>query len=490
MWLFGDICDVCGKRRCLCDCSQELYEAQKFVGDPNPTRLKYVCDECFVEFVTVRCALCEEEVCFHNDHPNFVDGYFSREKWIESNRNYEIIRESVRRLPIPFVDLVNLPLSKEKPAHNILCEQCYEKWVLEFIHGIERLLKEDYEEDDSSPIVLDWNRENGQGCCCRCGNTIVDERGMNFMWFLYNVVTRDVKVTNPELQLKIKQYRQSRETVTTFVDKPICLKCVSRLVAEKILAYQECLRDEGWLGELNADIAKRYSIVHAFDKIKIDFDGEKKFKDRYPKELILDIHAFEKEMKERIVRIGGNGYEKMRIEEKEYKYELAEEIRAETAYVGFAMPVLLKAKSKNKTASVARVMIDGSNMLCAEGGGCTQGLKTCLRGLDSVGIKWHLFFDANVFHVLKDRSDDDGSVWLKGFIEKNQGKVTVVPSGARADDFILMKADIDGCDIISNDRYSQYLVSYSWLEDGRVHKFAFVENQLMIPDLNISEGMC
>lgn len=135
---------------------------------------------------------------------------------------------------------------------------------------------------------------------------------------------------------------------------------------------------------------------------------------------------------------------------------------------------------------IDRIIIDGSNVVFADKGNLIVGLKTCLVAFDANKMSSFVFLDANIFHKLEELENGAAHVaMLKELIDKSNGTIVLVPAGARADDFILKKADTDGCHVLSNDRYKPYVERYPWIEQERVHRFAFVDGRLMIPDLDI-----
>ena len=139
-----------------------------------------------------------------------------------------------------------------------------------------------------------------------------------------------------------------------------------------------------------------------------------------------------------------------------------------------------------KIAAVGRVIVDGSNVIFADGSKLVAGLKTSVDAITSKGSGCFVFLDANIFHKLEEMENGAAQVMmLKGMIAEANGTIALVPAGARADDFILKKADTEGCHVLSNDRYQPYLERYPWIDQGRVHRFSFVEGRLMIPDLDV-----
>ena len=96
-----------------------------------------------------------------------------------------------------------------------------------------------------------------------------------------------------------------------------------------------------------------------------------------------------------------------------------------------------------------------------------------------------VLLDANILHVLRENGDVEGACRLEDLLTHRPDCAKIVPAGARADDFILIRANDDGSHIVSNDRFNQYVERYPWLKEQRLHKFMFMDGRLMIPDLGV-----
>ena len=70
-------------------------------------------------------------------------------------------------------------------------------------------------------------------------------------------------------------------------------------------------------------------------------------------------------------------------------------------------------------------------------------------------------------------------------------RLTIVPSGTRADDYLLLLADKKRLGVVSNDAFRDQLEKYPWLgnriESGekRLHPVSFADGELLMPTLNI-----
>ncbi|MBO7683280.1 MAG: S1 RNA-binding domain-containing protein [Kiritimatiellae bacterium] len=138
------------------------------------------------------------------------------------------------------------------------------------------------------------------------------------------------------------------------------------------------------------------------------------------------------------------------------------------------------------------LLVDGSNVVLATNpGGGGQALFRVLRALKLSGYFTHVFFDANIEYKLKEANDEMALRMLEALRRAHPERITVVPSGTRADDYLLLLADKKGLGVVSNDAFRDQLEKYPWLanriESGekRLHPVSFADGQLLMPTLNI-----
>ena len=135
------------------------------------------------------------------------------------------------------------------------------------------------------------------------------------------------------------------------------------------------------------------------------------------------------------------------------------------------------------------ILIDGNNVVRENRQHGWRVLKTLLDWLDNNKKEWFLYFDANIWYVRE--LNGDGKTYIESLVAKKRAKVC--PSRTEADAFILLHADKIGSHIISNDGYKKWESKYPWIATRtdignlRVHKFAVVEDILLLPDLGIFE---
>ena len=98
-------------------------------------------------------------------------------------------------------------------------------------------------------------------------------------------------------------------------------------------------------------------------------------------------------------------------------------------------------------------------------------------------MKFIFLFDANFSHVFK--LDRDSNKFMKALgLEPGEG--SVVPSGSRADDFIIQFGERDGSMVITNDLFRDQPERVKNLNsNGKISKFLVFGDSVLIPDLNL-----
>ena len=138
------------------------------------------------------------------------------------------------------------------------------------------------------------------------------------------------------------------------------------------------------------------------------------------------------------------------------------------------------------------ILVDGSNIVRRWPNLRSEALASLLEGLKVNGYVPTVFFDANIHHVLEDSRDVFGQKLLGCMMQEDPEHTIIVPSGMRADDYMLLLADRRGYQITSCDTYQdEAFARYSWLKnrvesgEKRVHAPAFILGDLVIPTLGI-----
>jgi hypothetical protein len=141
---------------------------------------------------------------------------------------------------------------------------------------------------------------------------------------------------------------------------------------------------------------------------------------------------------------------------------------------------------------IQSLVLDGSNICCwrnpHERKAQLPILFTICSELFKSKIPFHIFFDANIPHILYSTTESKETLTnaFKAFLSLLNDNITIVPARSRADDFLLQKADRDNSYIISNDNYPQYVGRYGWISTGnRLLKGSIITNRIAIPELSI-----
>lgn len=147
------------------------------------------------------------------------------------------------------------------------------------------------------------------------------------------------------------------------------------------------------------------------------------------------------------------------------------------------------AGTGSETASAPRMLVDG--MWCVRAFG-VEGLAGVLAVLKAAGwVPFAVFDDSMESETMGEREPG-----LKGYVEKLRlaGEGCVVPSGSKAEEYLLLMADRCGWGIVSNNRFEGMEEKYPWLsreerEGRRVHTVAVIDGKVVIPTLDICEAM-
>lgn len=119
-----------------------------------------------------------------------------------------------------------------------------------------------------------------------------------------------------------------------------------------------------------------------------------------------------------------------------------------------------------------------------------QTLLTLCIQLREAGATFLCIFDANARHIARETGWPIQSEVCEKLISEYDNCFSAVPGGIQADDFVLLRADSEGCKVISNDRFSKpeddYLNRYPWITDPhRLIKGSVMANRLLVPALGI-----
>jgi hypothetical protein len=122
-------------------------------------------------------------------------------------------------------------------------------------------------------------------------------------------------------------------------------------------------------------------------------------------------------------------------------------------------------------------------------------LHMMVKTLDTMGHFVHVFFDANIYYVMR-----NNDIMLSGRGNHHTqvaaafglppDMITIVPAGSQADHFIIPHAQQNGGTIISNDRFKEFKETHPWLNtSGRLAKFDVINEQLSVPNLALNVSL-
>ena len=132
------------------------------------------------------------------------------------------------------------------------------------------------------------------------------------------------------------------------------------------------------------------------------------------------------------------------------------------------------------------LLVDGSNLVRTLSG-AGNALAALLFAFEQAGREFNVVFDATIRHVFEEAKDVAGQQLLATCAPR----VTIVPAGTPADDYLLLLADRKGCAVVSNDRFEQYRDRYPWLgarvesAERRLHAVAEIGGELVAPTLGL-----
>ena len=140
------------------------------------------------------------------------------------------------------------------------------------------------------------------------------------------------------------------------------------------------------------------------------------------------------------------------------------------------------------------IIIDGNNVFL-RGDPNTMPLHMMVKTLDTMGHFVHVFFDANIYYVMR-----NNDIMLSGRGNHHTqvaaafglppDMITIVPAGSQADHFIIPHAQQNGGTIISNDRFKEFKETHPWLNtSGRLAKFDVINEQLSVPNLALNVSL-
>ncbi|MGN0855696.1 MAG: hypothetical protein ACI4R9_09295 [Kiritimatiellia bacterium] len=468
----------------------------------TPFARGFVCEDCAHAAATVKCSVCgknKDDIFYHVSRGDVSGGLsqYLREYHLRAQKLLNDIGSSFR-------------ISAKSV---FVCDDCL---IQAFNQARSTAIEKVGQPDDTKQTLwLNYGLVTDSKCCCRCGNEIRENYAKLFHAFVdfffvpihendrsgYSVwegahgylcdpngegrkeffrkQLEECYFYDNCSSLGVRRehehwYTQFRKVVQPFLkEKVLCRNCCAYLMSDKFRQDYFRRSERKWLGFgcQKDDSMLGFSKQIIFDKVALEqMSGADALR-------ILKSEAWE---------MGANGIVNLTRTNNGYEVRLEPDwYLTSKLYDWSGVPVFWR-KEGSIGKIYGKVIVDGSNIVFADKSKLTTGLSTCLKGLKLRKLKSFVFLDANIYHKLEEL--ENGSKYvkeLKGLIENAKGSIAIVPAGTRADDFILKKADTDGCHVLSNDRYKPYTERYPWIKQDRVHRFSFVDGRLMIPDFDI-----
>jgi len=140
------------------------------------------------------------------------------------------------------------------------------------------------------------------------------------------------------------------------------------------------------------------------------------------------------------------------------------------------------------TPGARRILVDGSNVMHWGGDPSMMVLQRVVTDLQGKGFAPIVYFDANVGYKLFSRFCD--SAEMAGHLGLDPSRVTVVPSGVIADEYLLQHATRDRLQIVTNDRFLDWKPTFRRIgEKGFLVKGRWSQGSLTFRGLPELEGV-
>ena len=482
MW-FSKKCDICGEKTDG-NCVKDYHDVASMIGLPPENNAKYICFNCLARRVTVKCCKCEKILTPPDQYE--IKEYFER-----CSRFYDNFVKFSNAIRIYDIQAPEVQWN-QGCNRDYVCPECYGKMINQMVKSIENTICPLSKRKEVGPVIENWDLVETTGGCCRCGGKVCDSRMSELIKLLYTPQSAfqfDWNDAGGDNVINL-DYKIYLDSVRLLLGKNICRDCAKFLLPENIKNYLSVME---WKGMSDSDMISGYHVLHLFDRIEVDYDitffgangfvdeafwGDKNYHSFHTDQDLRNYFV------EKAKRLGAN---------------CCLNAKVKAPWRGAATPAVVEpisvvktkktSSANNDTNSVEHLIIDGSNMILGTTPLSVEALLACVKTLQDKKMKWNVYLDANIYHALEEKGVKEDGEKLKDFIAANPHKVSLVPAGIRADDFILLRADKQGSHIITNDRYLQYVDRYPWIGDERLHKFMISDGMLMIPDLGICETL-
>ena len=137
----------------------------------------------------------------------------------------------------------------------------------------------------------------------------------------------------------------------------------------------------------------------------------------------------------------------------------------------------------------AEYLLDGSNILhwgASRSGISLKHLLVITDYLKKTGQSFQVFFDATAPHILKKHAPQEVEIY-ENLLKDDPNHFCQVPAGTRADDFLLVQADINkDALILTQDLFRDHVEKYPWLKtERRVIPGMVMNNVIFFPEISL-----
>ena len=137
----------------------------------------------------------------------------------------------------------------------------------------------------------------------------------------------------------------------------------------------------------------------------------------------------------------------------------------------------------------AEYLLDGSNILHWDEYRTGISLKHLLAITDhlkKMGQSFQVFFDATAPHILKKKAPQEADLY-ENLLKVDPAHFCQVPAGTRADDFLLLQADVNkDALILTQDLFRDHVDKYPWLKtERRVIPGMVMNNVIFFPAISL-----
>ena len=154
-----------------------------------------------------------------------------------------------------------------------------------------------------------------------------------------------------------------------------------------------------------------------------------------------------------------------------------------------AQEVILDQAQPVNSAGGKVFLLDGSNILHWDeyrSGITLKHVLAITEHLKSIGEKFQVYFDATAPHIIKKNAPAESALYEK-LLKEDPEHFIQVPAGTRADDFLLLQADMNrDALILTQDLFRDHVSKHPWLRtERRVIPGMVMNNLIFFPEISL-----